>query len=316
VDDMTDDPYGALGVERSASQDAIKKAYRRLVKSLHPDLHPGDKKKEAEFQRVAAAYDLLSDPETRRRFDAGEIDAGGQDRPQRRYYRHYAGTDPGGRYASEAGYGDFDDVSDLFADLFRGRSEAAGGFPRSSFEVRGADLQVALDVDFLDAARGAERRITLPGGQPIALTIPAGLRDGQLLRVPGKGTPGYGNGPPGDALVHVSVRPHAVFTRPDDGPDIEMDLPITVDEAVLGARVEVPTISGPVAMTVPKGSSSGDRLRLRGRGVRPADGAAGDQFVRLKIVLPDRISPDLEELAERWRDTIRHDPRAALRRKT
>jgi DnaJ-class molecular chaperone len=301
---MSDDPYAVLGVGREASQDEIRKAYRRLAKTLHPDLNPGDKGKEAEFQRVGAAYDILGDPEQRRRFDAGEIDAEGHERPERQFYRQYAGADPQGRYASAAGVGDFEDVSDVFADLF-GRARGGRGFA-----ARGADLRYALEVDFMDAARGAKRTVPLPEGGTIELAIPAGVRDGQTLRLRGKGRPGIGEGPPGDALVEIAVRPHPVFTR--DGDDIELELPVSFDEAVLGARVEVPTLTGRVSMTVPKGASSGHRLRLKGRGIAPARGTPGDLYVRLRIVLPARIDAEMEALAERWRERAREDPRAKL----
>lgn len=308
---MSDDPYKVLGLSKDATAAEIKKAYRKLVKTLHPDLSPGDKTKEAQFLKVGAAYDLLSDPEKRRRFDAGEIDASGQERPERQYYRQYAGADPNQRYQSSAGYGDFEDVSDIFADLFarRGRAGAGSG---QGFAARGADLRYHLDVDFLDAARGAKRTVPLPDGQTIDLSIPAGVRDGQTLRLRGKGSPGMGGGPAGDAYVEISVKPHPTFTRNDK--DIVIEMPISFDEAVLGAKIEVPTIHGSVSMNVPKGSSTGQRLRLKGKGINPAKATPGDQYVRLNIVLPDRIDADMEDLARRWRDKARHDPRKKMRK--
>ncbi|MBF9033287.1 DnaJ domain-containing protein [Rhodobacterales bacterium HKCCE2091] len=313
---MSDDPYKTLGVGKSATQAEIKKAYRALAKKLHPDLHPGDAGKQAEFQAVAAAYDLLGDAEKRRRYDAGEIDASGQERPERQYYRHYAEQDAGRRYdaggAGQHGF-DADDLGDLFSDLFGRRQAGAGGYS-GDFSARGPDLRYRLDIPFLDAVRGVRRKVTMPDGNAIEISVPAGVRDGQTLRLRGKGGPGYGKGAPGDALVTIGVAEHPVFRR--DGDDLEIELPITVDEAVLGAKVEVPTIGGPVAMTIPKGASSGDRLRLRGRGVAPAGGKAGDQYVRLKIVLPDRIDDGLEELARDWRSRSGFDPRKDLRRQT
>lgn len=308
---MSDDPYDILGVSKNATQVEIKKAYRKLAKALHPDLSPGDMGKAVQFQKVGAAYDVLGDPEKRRRFDAGEIDASGHERPERQYYRQYAGADPERRYQSTAGFDDFEDVSDIFSDLFGGRGRANRGSAQG-FAARGGDLRYHLDVDFLDAARGAKRTVPLPDGQTIDLSIPAGVRDGQTLRLRGKGQPGMGGGPAGDAYVTISVKPHPMFRR--DGNDIEIDLPITFDEAVLGGKVEVPTLAGPVSMGVPKGASSGQRLRLKGKGIKPTKGQAGDQFVRLKIILPDRIDSDMEDLARRWRETASHDPRKTMRR--
>ncbi len=307
---MQDDPYKVLGLEKTASQDEIRKAYRKLARKLHPDLHPDDSGKQAEFQAVAAAHDLLGDPEKRRRFDAGEIDASGQERPERSYYHQYAGRESGRRYDPSAEMGDFEDVSDLFSDIFGRRQRSGGGDFRQEFHARGGDVRYHLDVDFLDSARGAKRNVTMPDGKGIEISIPPGLKDGQTLRLRGKGGPGLGQGPAGDAFVTIGVRPHPVFRRDEN--DIELDVPITFDEAVLGARIEVPTISGTVSMKVPKGSSSGHRLRLKGKGIDTGKGSAGDQYVRLRIVLPDGIDEQMEELAERWRDKAGFDPRKAV----
>lgn len=315
---MNTDPYETLGVSKTATQDEIKKAYRKLVKSLHPDLHPDDPEKQDRFKAVSLACDILGDPEKRRRFDAGEIDASGQERQERQYYHHYAGQDAGRRYdpgpGFDTGAGD-EDISDIFAQFFgaRGGGSGRGGYHRE-FHARGQDLRYHLDVDFLEAVNGAKRRVTMPDGNSIDIAIPAGLKDGQTLRLRGKGAPGIGEGGPGDAMVTVSVRPHPVFTR--SGDNIEMELPITFDEAVLGAKVDVPTVSGSVSITVPKGASSGQRLRLRGKGVKPARGKAGDQILQLKIVLPRQIEPEMEDIARRWRELAEFDPRTELRRMT
>ncbi|MDG1170559.1 MAG: DnaJ C-terminal domain-containing protein [Sulfitobacter sp.] len=304
---MNDDPYKVLGVKKTATQDEIKKAYRRLVKELHPDLHPGDAGKQAQFQAVAAAHDLLSDVETRKRFDAGEIDASGQEKPQRQYYHQYAGQDAGRRYDPGAGFGGAQDPSDLFSDLFGRQWGGRDGATGRGFDAPGSDVRYHLDVDFLEAARGAKRSVTMPDGKRLEITIPPGLRDGQTLRLRGKGGAGIGKGPAGAALVSVSIRPHPLFVR--DGDNIEMELPISFDEAVLGARIDVPTISGKVTMTIPKGVSSGHRLRLKGKGIVAAKGRAGDQFVRLKIVLPAKTDEKMQELAKQWQEHARFDPR-------
>jgi DnaJ-class molecular chaperone len=306
---VSKDPYEVLGVSKSASQDEIHKAYRKLAKKLHPDLNPGNAKSADQFKDVASAHDLLGDPEKRARFDRGEIDAGGAERPQQRYYREYADAGGARRYHSTAGFEDMGDASDLFADLF-GRSRSGGG--ARSAKMRGQDAQYRLEVDFLEAVRGGKRRITLPDGNSLDLTIPEGVADGHVLRLKGKGAPGLGGGAHGDALIELSVRPHPLFSR--QGDDIVIELPISVDEAVLGGKIEAPTVSGRVALTIPRGSSSGQTLRLRGKGVKRRDGKThGDQLVRLKVVMPPTIDGELEEFMQKWRERHRYDPRADLR---
>lgn len=287
-----DDPYAVLGLTKTASEAEIKSAYRRLVRLNHPDINPDDKGAAARFVRITNAHDLLKDPATRARFDAGEIDAKGQERPQRQYYRDFAGAHPGG------GYGGMD-VDDMFSEIFGQR----GG---QGFQRQGQDLGYTLQVPFLDAARGGTARINLPGEGQVDVTIPQGLRDGQTLRLRGKGGAAVGGAARGDALVTVLVQPHPLFRR--EGDDILLTLPITIDEAVLGARVEVPTIEGDIAVTVPKGSASGRVLRLRGRGVK----GLGDQLVELRIVVPKPEDAALAAFLEGWRKGRHDDPRAAM----
>jgi DnaJ-class molecular chaperone len=310
---MTTDPYDALGLTRSATADDIKKAYRKLVRTSHPDLHPDDAGADARFKAISAAYDLLKDPKTRARFDAGEIDAAGVERPQRQYYRDFAET-PGNPYQQGRGFEAQGDPADIFAEILRQRTRGGSyGNPRDrgTYAAPGPDVHYALEVPFLEAARGGEMHITLPGGGDISVRIPQGAHDGQTLRLRGKGGPGYGGGPAGDALIALSLRPHPVFRREQD--DILLTLPITIDEAVLGAKVVTPTIDGPVTLSIPKGASSGRILRMRGRGVaRPGGKAAGDQLVELRIVVPPVIDDALRDFLSEWRETHAHDPRADL----
>ena len=193
---MADDPYSVLGVAKTASAADITKAYRKLAKKLHPDLNPGDKAAEEKFKQITAAYDIIGDEEKRGRYDRGEIDAGGQERPQQRYYREYAGGEEGARYRSTAGYEDIGAFSDLFGDLFGERGGMRGGAGGRRFSMRGQDAQYRLDVDFLDAVNGTKTRITLPDGGTLDVTIPPGVTDGQVLRLKGKGNPGMGEGGP------------------------------------------------------------------------------------------------------------------------
>lgn len=309
---MNTDPYEALGLSKAATAAEIKKAYRKLVRSNHPDLHPDDPDAEARFKAVSAAYEVLKDPDTRARFDAGEIDGLGAERPQRQYYRDFAdASDP--VYQQRRGGGPDVDPADFFAEILRGRGQTsgAGNFGGQGYSSQGADARYSLEVPFLDAVRGAETRITLPDGQNLAVKIPKGTEDGQTLRLRGKGAPGFGGGPVGDALVTVMVRADPVFRR--EGDDILLTLPISFDEAILGGKVTVPTIDGPVGLTIPPAASAGTVLRLRGRGVlRAGRKVAGDQKVELKIVVPKQTDADLNEFLTEWRKTNAFDPRADL----
>jgi DnaJ-class molecular chaperone len=293
------DPYEMLGLRRTATAEEIKRTYRRLAKKLHPDLNPGEKKIEQQFKEVTAAYDLLSDPAKRARFDRGEIDASGAERGFR-YGERNAG---GGRRSP------FEDddlfVDDIISDIFRARR--GGG--RQSGPARGSDASFNLAVPFLEAVAGARKRVTLAEGKTLDITIPAGIESGQTLRLKGQGNPGTSSGAAGDALITVTVEPHPIFTRRDR--DILSELPVSLPEAVLGATVTAPTVHGSVAIKVPPGSNSGTVLRLKGRGV-PERGTvpAGDQYVKLRVVLPDPPDPELVRFLESWSRGHAYDVRS------
>ena len=294
-------PYEVLGVPSTATAAEIQSAYRKLAKKLHPDLNPGDKAAEEKFKEVAAAHDLLGDADRRRRFDAGEIDASGAERPPRQnYYRDYAGAQAEHPYADASGYADFMDSDDIFADLLR-RSQ------RARANHRGEDMHYRLEIAFADSIAGATRRITLPDGGTLDVKIPPGLVSGQTIRLKGKGAPGFGTGGPGDALIEVDVLPDPRFAR--EGDDITIELPVSLSEAVLGGRVRVPTATGAVTMAVPKGSNTGTVLRLKGKGAPRRGGGFGDQFVRLKVVLPSPADPELEAFVSGWEKGRSFNPR-------
>ena len=294
------DPYETLGVAGSASPEDIRKAYRRLAKKLHPDLNPGNKVSEELFKEVTGAYDLLSDSDKRQRFDNGEIDASGSERPRQRFYKDFAAEAASGHpYENRSGFADFAEADDIFAELFRRQT-------RQSTRALGSDLHYRLSIQFLDAINGATRRLTLPEGESLDVTIPAGIQEGQSLRLRGKGAPSTGGGENGDALVEISIHPHRFFTR--HGHDIHVDLPVTLAEAVLGARIRVPTPTGPVILTVPKGSNTDAVLRLKGKGV-PRRGGHGDELVKLKVTLPPEPNPELEAFLSTWEPGTSYDPR-------
>lgn len=314
------DPYTVLGVGRTANQDDIKKAYRKLAKELHPDRNPNNPRIEERFKEISAAYDIVGDPEKRGKFDRGEIDAGGQPRASGFGGGFGGGRSRTGGFSGGAGPrgpfgGGFDQQSgedfldEIFGTMRRGPKGAAGAGPkRGPVPERGADRHYNLEIGFVDAARGCKRRVTMPGGKQLDVAIPAGIGDGQPIRLKGQGEEGRLGGPAGDALIEVKILPHDFFTR--QGDDVHVELPITLDEAVLGAKIAVPTVDGMVAVSVPKGASSGTMLRLKNRGLPRRDGARGDQYIKLKITLPEKPNAALEKLVEGWVKGNRYDVRA------
>jgi DnaJ-class molecular chaperone len=299
---MADDPYTVLGVPRAAAEADIRRAYRKLAKELHPDLNPSNPTAaEERFKKVSAAYSVIGDSEKRKLYDRGEIDATGE---PRRGFRRPAGGPFDGRAGGAQSAEDFS-FGDIFSDLFgsmRGRGE-----PGSPFGLKGRDMRYSLEVDFLEAAAGAKKRVTLPDSGALDISVPQGVTNGQTLRLKGRGAPGRRGAEAGDALVEIRVRPHPTFKRIDD--DIVLDVPITIDEAVLGAKIEVPTISGRVQLTLPKGTSSGRIFRLKGRGVHNlTSGHTGDQLVTVRIVLPDAIDEGLAYFLSEWRQKNKYDP--------
>lgn len=303
------DPYTVLGVPRTASEDDIRKAFRKLAKKHHPDLNPGDKAAEAKFKEIAQANDLLSDPEKRRRFDAGEIDASGQEMPPRGFYRDQAGAGfGGGKYERAGAHESFVDMGGIFSEMFGERRGFGGG---TDFEMGGMPVTYSLRVPFLVAARGGKQRVTLPDGKTLDIDVPEGMGDGQTLRLKGQGMPGTQGRPAGDAYVEIHVEPHAFFEARDN--DIHVELPVTVTEAALGGKVRVPTVGGPVMLNVPAGSNTGASLRLKGRGLLDRkSGQRGDQYVKLKIVLPEQPDDKLKEFLEGWEAGRAYDPRKGM----
>ncbi|RUO97260.1 MAG: J domain-containing protein [Hyphomicrobium sp.] len=310
---MAEDLYDILGVSRTATEDEIRSAFRKLAKASHPDVNPGNAGAAERFKKITAANDILSDPEKRRQYDSGEIDAKGD--PRRPQWSR-AGAGAGGRrspfgargFEGRAGAGaGFDDFSfsDIFSDVF-GAASAGTRRDAQGFASRGQDVRYSLEVDFLEAVQGAKKRVTLPDGGILDLNVPEGTQDGQVLRLKGKGVASSPSGEHGDALVEIKVRPHPDFRR--DGDDILMDLPITLDEAVLGGRVEVPTATGRVQLTIPKGTSSGKTFRLKGKGARGKSGNPGDQLVTIKIVMPPDIDDSLSYFFSEWRQKHGYDP--------
>ncbi len=309
------DLYSTLGVARGASEADIKKAYRKLAKELHPDRNKDNPKASERFSKVTQAYDILTDKDKRAQYDRGELDEDGNPKAP---FGFGGGPQPGqsGGFRRGPNGGEFEfggeaaDLSDLFEGLFSGggrRSGPFGGFSRRSAPPRkGADVGYRLDVAFEDAAVLKDQRVTLGSGKTFDIKLPAGLEDGARIRLTGQGQPGpAGNG---DAIVTIAVKPHRFFRR--DGDHIRLDLPVTIDEAVLGAKIRVPTVDGAVMLSIPKGSTSGKVLRLKGKGFTAKNGERGDQLVTLMVDVPD--DPELARLIESWAGKGKSNPRASL----
>jgi DnaJ-class molecular chaperone len=317
------DPYEVLGVAKTASEAEIKKAFRNLAKKHHPDKHAGDANAQKRFQEISGAYDVVGDKEKRAKFDAGEIDAAGNPKgfdPR----QGGAGGPFGGGYGGRQGQGPGDfhftwtnadsdqaegfRAEDLFADLFGGGlgGRGGGGGRRGARQpARGEDFSVATTISFDEAAKGGTRRVMVPNGEQIDVKIPVGVKDGQQVRVKGRGGAGRNGGPPGDILIDIKIAPHPTMTR--EGNDIRMELPVTLKEAVLGGKVPVHTLSGTVSLSIPPHSNTGSTLRLKGKGIAPASGTAGDLYVKLVVTLPDKADAELTKFAEGWK--AEYDPR-------
>lgn len=313
---MARDPYLELGVSRTASAAEIRKAFHKLAKQHHPDANKGDKKSEEKFKQVSAAFDILGDVDKRKKFDAGEIDADGRE-TMRGGFGGGGGGNPfgagfGGRGRAGGmggGEGPEIDLNDLFGDIL-GRNRGAGagaggGFGGGGFAAKGADVRARLDIDLEEAIKGGKKRVAFSDGRTIDVTIPAGAQEGQTLRLKGQGSPGRGG--QGDAMIELAIKPHPIY-RPENGA-LVMDLPISVPDAVLGGKVEAPTPDGPVTLSIPKGSNSGAKLRLKGRGLADAKGHRGDLFARLVVTLPDAPDAELEKFAETWREKRPYAPK-------
>jgi DnaJ-class molecular chaperone len=304
------DPYLELGVSRTASAAEIRKAFHKLAKQHHPDANKGDKKSEEKFKQVSAAFDIIGDAEKKKKFDAGEMDADGRETMRGGFggggSPFGGGFNRGGARGGGGGEGPEIDLNDLFGDILgRSRASGAGGGFGGGFSPKGADVRARLDIDLEEAIKGGKKRVAFSDGRTIDVSIPAGAQEGQTLRLKGQGSPGRGG--QGDALIELAIKPHPIY-RPENGA-LVMDLPVSVPDAVLGGKVEAPTPDGPVTLTVPKGSNSGAKLRLKGRGLADAKGVRGDLFARLVITLPDAPDAELEKFAETWRKDRPYAPK-------
>ncbi|HEX5181669.1 MAG TPA: DnaJ C-terminal domain-containing protein [Allosphingosinicella sp.] len=314
------DVYEQLGVKRDASEAEIKKAYRKLAKELHPDRNKDNPQAAARFSKVTQAYDILTDKDKRARYDRGEIDEDGNPKAPFGYGAGpgggggpggFPGGGPGG---APFGAGEEVDLSDLFEGLF-GQQQRRGGGPFGGFggfgrrapPQKGADIAYRLPVAFEDAAALREQRVTLQGGKTVSIKLPRGVEEGARIRLAGQGQAGPGGN--GDAIITISIKPHRFFTR--DGDNIRLDLPVRIDEALLGAKVKVPTVDGPVMLSIPKGSTSGKILRLKGKGFTAKNGQRGDQLVALMVDVPAGDA-ELTRFVEEWSGKGKGNPRAGL----
>ncbi|MGF1462061.1 MAG: DnaJ C-terminal domain-containing protein [Maricaulaceae bacterium] len=314
---MAEDPYSVLGVLKGADVDAVRSAYRKLAKTLHPDARPGDKAAEERFKKVSAAFNFLSDADRKAAYDRGVIDAEGNRRMGAEPFGGF-GARPRARAGAGGGPGatqggGFDDLSEFFSEVFGARDKPGftpgfGGSGARSGAIAGDDVRYALKVSFEEAALGQTKRVKIADGRTLEVALPAGVQTGQVLRLKGQGRPGAGGAPAGDAFVEITINPHRFFTR--DGDDVVLDLPISLNEAVLGAKIRAPTVDGAVMLSVPKGANTGAVLRLRGKGAQRSGGGRGDQRVRLVVHLPEDVDDKLEAFVKSWRNGAKHDPRA------
>jgi DnaJ-class molecular chaperone len=307
---LANDPYSELGIARGASQEEVRKAFRKLAKQFHPDKNPGDAKAEERFKQISAAFDILGDEEKRKKFDRGEIDADGREQFRGGFQGGQGGGSPFGAGGPAGFRGNFEgvDLDEIFS-MFGGGARGGRGGPGGGFAPppKGVDVRARVDIDLEDSILGATKRIAFSDGRTLDVGIPKGAASGQVLRLKGQGQAGRG-GALGDALIELRIKPHPIFRV--DGADLEMDLPVSVPDAVLGGKVQAPTPEGPVSLGVPKGSNSGAVLRLKGRGaVDPKTGKRGDLKARLVVTLPDGPDPKLEAFAEEWRAKRPYSPR-------
>lgn len=324
------DPYEILGVTKKATEAEIKKAFRTLAKKHHPDTHANDPKAVKKFQEVSGAYEILGDKEKRAQFDRGEIDAAGQPKGFNQGFHPGAGAGPGGFEQGFEGFrprggaggagpqgfefhwsgGDGSEglkADDIFADLLGGLGR---GGKRRNQPRKGPDVQLETTVSLHEAALGGTRRVVLAEGRQLEARIPPGVKDGQQIRLRGQGAPGESGGPPGDAFITIHIAPHPFLER--DGLDLRMELPVTLKEAITGGKIQAPTLTGSVTLTIPPHSNSGRTLRLKGKGM-PGTGAEspGDLYVRLVVTLPEPSDPKLDAFVKNWDNE--YDPRAKLK---
>jgi DnaJ-class molecular chaperone len=324
---MMRDPYEVLGVGKNADAAAIKSAYRRLARKLHPDANKSDPKTAQRFAEINSAYEILGEEKKRKAYDAGEIDAEGKPRFQGfgggpragaagpgAHFETFSFGPEGFQARGGVGGADFEDVIGRMFGGFGGASQGRrrafrGGFePEDLGEPAGRDVNVAVSITLEEAAAGGTRRVRFPNGKEVDVKIPAGLVDGKQIRLKGQGLPGPGG--LGDALITISIAPHEQFER--DGNDLRTDVPITLYEAVLGGKVRVPTLSGAVELAIPAGTGGGRTFRLKGKGM-PVEGKTGDLFATVRIALPERRDPELEDLMKKWRDHNPYDPRRGVK---
>jgi len=314
------DPYEVLGVSRKASEAEVKKAFRTQAKKHHPDTHGNDPAKVKAFQEVSAAYEVIGDKEKRAQYDRGEIGPDGQPRGFNPGAQGFGGGPRGPRGGGQQGPFEFNwsggggggqgfKADDIFADILGGfgGGRAKGG--RAAQPQKGEDIQLSTTVTLEEAAQGGVRRVVLADGRQVEVRIPVGVKDGQQIRLRGQGGPGGRGGPPGDVLIQIVLAPHSQFQR--EGQNLRLDLPVTLQEAVVGGKVSVPTLSGPVTLTIPPHSNSFKVLRLKGKGLPSGKDASGDLYVRLIVTLPDAPDPKLDAFARSW--TASYDPRAKTR---